>query len=364
MRMRELAKNIGLLLATTLLCLIGTELYAHWFVWEPAKGENLSAYVEDMMLGKRLVPGFVGEHTGVQISINSHGMRDREYDAHEPPGSLRILALGDSWTFGVGMENEQTWPKRLEALLTSPEQPVAVMNTGVSGYETFHEAFYYNELAPEFEHDLVLVGIYPVNDVHAKDKKYARYRRLYNISPLLLDLYNAPKHFYISQLYNNWREARKHYRRAKFYAKNSAPGAVAAGPNRGHFAPGEDDWTELYSDDFSGWKTMQKSFREIGETARRTGVPGVAVLFPDLRDLARYRDYSHPRVEPLLRAAVESAGLVFIDLCDDFTPYAGREPEISGFAGGTHPNAKGYDLIAHAVARELQARHLLTQHAG
>jgi hypothetical protein len=59
------------------------------------------------------------------------------------------------------MKNEDTWPKRLEALLTSPERPVAVMNTGVSGYETFHEAFYYNELAPEFQHDLVLVGIYP-----------------------------------------------------------------------------------------------------------------------------------------------------------------------------------------------------------
>ena len=95
------------------------------------------------MLGKRLVPGFAGEHTGVQISINSHGMRDREYDARKPPGSLRILALGDSWTFGVGMESEDTWPKRLEALLTSPGRPVAVMNTGVSGYETFHEAFYY-----------------------------------------------------------------------------------------------------------------------------------------------------------------------------------------------------------------------------
>ena len=363
MRIRELAKNIGLLLVTTLLCLIGTELYARWFVWKPAKGENLSAYVEDMMLGKRLVPGYVGEHTGVQISVNSNGMRDREYDVRKPFGSLRILALGDSWTFGVGMKNEDTWPKRLEALLTSPERPVAVMNTGVSGYETFHEAFYYKELAPEFQHDLVLIGIYPVNDVHAKDKKYARYRRLYNISPLLLDLYNAPKHLYISQLYNNWREARKYRRRAEFYAKQDAAAGVAAGPKKGHFAPGEEDWTELYTDRFSGWRTMKESFRSIGETAQSAGVPAVAVLFPDLRDLARYRDYSHPRVEPLLRSAVESAGLVFVDLEEDFAPYAGREPDVSGSVGGTHPNAKGYDLIAHAIARELRARNLLT-HPG
>ena len=363
MRIRELLKNIGLLLATTLVCLTGIELYAHYFIWTEHKGENLSAYVEDLFLGKRLVPGFAGEHTGVQISVNSHGMRDREYDATKPPGSLRILALGDSWTFGVGMNNEDTWPKRLESLLTSPERPVAVMNTGVSGYETYHEAFYYKELAPEFQHDLVLVGIYPVNDVHAKDRKYARYRRLYNISPLLLQIYRYPKHLYISQLYNNWREARKYRRREEFYAKQDAAAGVAAGPNKGHFAPGEEDWAELYTDRFSGWRTMQESFRSIGETAQRAGVPGVAILFPDLRDLARYHGYSHPKVEPLLRSAIESAGLVFIDLEADFAPFAGREPDISGFVGGTHPNAKGYDLIAHAVARELQARHLLA-HPG
>ena len=105
---------------------------------------------------------------------------------------------------------------------------------------------------------------------------------------------------------------------------------------------------------------MQQSFRSIGETARSAGVPGVAILFPDLRDLARYRDYSHPRVEPLIRSAVESAGLVLIDLEADFAPYAGREPDVSGFVGGTHPNAKGYDMIARAVARELQAREVLT----
>ena len=71
---------------------------------------------------------------------------------------------------------------------------------------------------------------------------------------------------------------------------------------------------------------MQQSFRSRSETARSAGVPGV-ILFPDLRDLKRARNYSHPRVEPLIRSAVESAGLVLIDLEADFAPYAGREPE-------------------------------------
>ena len=357
---RELAKNVGLLLASLLLCLVAIELYAKWFVW-PEDGPNLSTYVEDLELGKRLRPGYVGSHHGSQVSINSHGMRDREYAFEKPPGTLRVLALGDSWTFGVGMRPEQTWPKRLEAHLSSQERPVAVMNTGVSGYETYHEAIYYDELKDRFEHDLVLVGIYPVNDVHDKGSRYERYQRLHAISPWLLDLYRLPKHLYVTQLYENWRKARKYARRAKFYEQNpeAAPGATPEEPNPGHFAPGEDDWTDLYTDDFDGWVTMRESFASIGESARAAGVPAAAILFPDLRDLARYRDYSRPRVEPLIRAAVEDAGLELIDLAADFVRYAGREPEISGMAGSTHPSPDGYDLIARAVARELRARNLL-----
>lgn len=363
-RPRELAKNVGLLLASVLVGVGVLELYAQWFVW-PEDGPNLSTYVEDLTLGKRLRPGFVGDHHGSRVSINSHGMRDREHPFAKEPGTLRILALGDSWTFGVGMTPEQTWPKRLEAHLSTPERPVVVMNTGVSGYETYHEAIYYEELKEHFEHDLVLVGIYPVNDVHDKGSRYERYQALNDISPWLLWLYRMPKHLYVTQVYENWRKARKYARRARFYEQEGADAgagadaAAAAAANPGHFAPGEDDWTELYRDDFEGWITMRESFASLGESVRSVGVPGVALLFPDLRDLARYRDYSHPRVGPKIRAAVEDAGLVFVDLADEFTAYAGREPEVSGMAGSTHPSPAGYDLIARSVARELEARSLL-----
>jgi lysophospholipase L1-like esterase len=340
-------------------CFAATEAYGRYVLWGPDR-DNLGSYVEDWALGKRLRPGFKGDDAGSYVEINSRGMRDREYELQKTPGTTRILALGDSWTFGVGMAPEQTWPKRLEALLGGAER-VEVMNSGVSGYETYNEAIYYEELKV-FEHDLVLVGLYPVNDVHDKQTRYERDKMLYDISPLLLETYRFPKrHLYVSHLYDNWRRARKLSRDADYYAKlqgESGGEATEASDGFG-VAPGEENWTALYTEEFSGWVTMRESLLAIGAIARQRGVPGAVILFPDLRHLERYRSYSHPHIEPMIRAATSQAGLQLIDLVDDFTPYIGREVEISGMLGGTHPNARGYDLIARAVARELEADGLL-----
>ena len=66
-------------------------------------------------------------------------------------------------------------------------------------------------------------------------------------------------------------------------------------------------------------------------------------------------------MEPIIRRAVEDAGLALIDLVDDFRPYAGREVELSlrKNIGATHPNAEGHELIARAIARELAAQGFL-----
>ena len=49
--------------------------------------------------------------------INAFGFRDVEVAERAPPGRLRVLALGDSFTFGWGVELEDTWVKRVEAAL-------------------------------------------------------------------------------------------------------------------------------------------------------------------------------------------------------------------------------------------------------
>ena len=258
---------------------------------------------------------------------------------------------------------EETWPKRLEALLASSPVPVEVMNTGVSGYETFHEAVYYERNLKAFKHDLVLVGMYPVNDVHDKARKYDRHRSLRDNYPLLYDIYMFPRrHLYVVHWIKQVRRQRKLRRRAEFYGQTS--GSSDRGGRR--FAERETDWTNLYVDANPGWRVMKDSLQSIGRTAKACGVHGAVILFPDLRDLTRYESYCRPKVQPLIEKAVRDAGLLFIDSWPHFRPYKGREKEIALGAASvaTHLGPKGYEVLAHAISVELVRARLVDKETG
>lgn len=75
--------------------------------------------------------GYFDEHGCVSIDTNSLGFRDEEFAVEKKPNELRILALGDSMTYGLGVRLDLTWPQVLEARLRSERAtPVEVINTG------------------------------------------------------------------------------------------------------------------------------------------------------------------------------------------------------------------------------------------
>src|SRR5204863_839527 len=51
---------------------------------------------------------------GVQVSINSYGLREDEINVPKPPHTFRLLAVGDSITFGYGVTVEESYVKVLE----------------------------------------------------------------------------------------------------------------------------------------------------------------------------------------------------------------------------------------------------------
>ena len=64
-------------------------------------------------------PGASAHLMGVDVHINSQGLRGKEYAIAKPPGTYRILVLGDSMTFGWGVPVEETYPSRLEVALNA-----------------------------------------------------------------------------------------------------------------------------------------------------------------------------------------------------------------------------------------------------
>jgi hypothetical protein len=58
---------------------------------------------------------------GSFYATNSHGWRGPEREPTFAPDELRIAAIGDSCTFGKGVEEEATWPRRLERQLQAKD---------------------------------------------------------------------------------------------------------------------------------------------------------------------------------------------------------------------------------------------------
>jgi hypothetical protein len=94
------------------------------------------------------------------IRINSHGLRDREFSYEKPEGVKRVLGIGDSFTFGYGVNLDNCYLKQLERRLNRNGDKWEVINAGVSGYSMWQYLAYFEHYGYRYEPDLVTIGIY------------------------------------------------------------------------------------------------------------------------------------------------------------------------------------------------------------
>jgi len=71
----------------------------------------------------------------VRVRCNSRGLRDSDKGYTKPPGTRRILVLGDSFMWGYGVENNEMFSTVLQGLVPGSE----TINFGVNGYSTVQE---------------------------------------------------------------------------------------------------------------------------------------------------------------------------------------------------------------------------------
>jgi len=91
------------------------------------------------------------------VSTNSRGLRGtREYEVPKPPSVVRIVALGDSFTFGDGVPDDATWPAQLERAMPSVE----VANLGERAYGHDQMYFALQDEGTRLQPDAVILGYY------------------------------------------------------------------------------------------------------------------------------------------------------------------------------------------------------------
>jgi hypothetical protein len=110
---------------------------------------------------------FGGHERVVRITTNSLGLRGPAVADGGAPGVRRVVALGDSFTFGAAVEADEAWPARLQAQLNHGRSPARwqVVNAGMPGHGTGQELLLYRMLEERLRPDVVVLGLTVVNDV-------------------------------------------------------------------------------------------------------------------------------------------------------------------------------------------------------
>lgn len=98
---------------------------------------------------------------GGRLTTSDTGYRGRDVASPKPPGVYRIAGIGDSYMFGQGVSDDETYL----SLLTAPDNNVfpgrvlETVNLAVPGYNTVMEVELLRERVARVEPDLILIEI-------------------------------------------------------------------------------------------------------------------------------------------------------------------------------------------------------------
>jgi lysophospholipase L1-like esterase len=99
------------------------------------------------------------------VALNSRGFRNTEFPTEKRPGALRILGIGDSWTFGANVDQSEAYPQILSSLLGQEFSTAdfEVLNLGVFAYTSHQGLLLLKTQALDLDPDIVLIG-FGMND--------------------------------------------------------------------------------------------------------------------------------------------------------------------------------------------------------
>jgi hypothetical protein len=257
------------------------------------------------------------------------------------PGVHRILAVGDSFTWGDKItQTDSTWPADLERDFRGdfPGGAFEVINAARSGWTTANEGELLRRLGWQFNPDLVLLQFFP-NDALESGPNF-----LHQDEQSL-----QPDHRLLPSLFRTGA------------IDSSAFFAYVEGQyNARRYPPPEKAWAGLYQDGKRGWQQLQASLREIGDSASHRHVPVLVVLFPTLLD-GSWTAENYP-MRPILEkvgGVARQSGLYVLDLTPIFAAPGVPWERWRALPYDGHTSAAADALVAHAVERYIVQHRLL-----
>lgn len=277
-----------------------------------------------------------GIHAGVPVAFNSLGLRDAERSPQPAPGTIRILALGDSVAFGMGVPQEQTYARQAEILLSEASgAPVEVLNMGMPGYNTLHQLAQLREFGLALAPNIVVLG-FLYNDVEpssAQRGTLVSQKEDASLARRVKSRINAS----VLWLKKN----------SLFFAWLTPRLGTALRPLglKGFGQVGE--VKDQYVDANPQWRRVRAALLEMKRLAEAQRIEFVVMIVPAM---AKFSDAAYPIKEyhQAVAAFCHAHAIKCLDLLPAFWGLDGTRFWISATDG--HPNAHGHRIIAEALA--------------
>jgi lysophospholipase L1-like esterase len=345
------------------------------------------------------------------VSTNRLGFRGPDFPVHRTPGVKRILVFGNSFTYGWGVDFEETWPHLLEQELSAAGISAQVANLSRAATNGMEMKEVVERSIPLLKPDLIIISVLQGGVLTTLQSGVApnpAREREKNVKGILVNWlsYVMPNYVHLLQVARQRSAAanfipasvmrREQIRtaesftdrltgqeRRRLYALDPGtvdrfvkgelnPGIVLMAVQTPNFWVDTVKSTEMIN---SGVTGMRETLSAIGKIAEANGVSVVVASMPygaylgggaaeNLRRLGfNIPDFlDHDRsTEDLIRRAADEVGLQFISVLDGFQAVTRRDLFIP-FDG--HFSPAGTELFAKLLSKELARKLPLLAHSN
>jgi lysophospholipase L1-like esterase len=356
-RLKTSGGNLAILLLTTVLCVIAAEELFRLFpaILPLEISQRLSARqgIAHPYIGHLHTPHHTGVIAGRSFKAayhtDGHGFRN----PWPWPAQAEIVTLGDSLTFGYGVDDTEAWPELLAQALPR----LRVINLGLIGASPEQYVRVYETFGRSLRPKLVVVGLYVGNDF-SDAELFHRWVRA-----------GAPGNYLVWRSFDRDGAVEGFLRRHSYLAHLllraravyqswmiSEPRLLVLGPNvRVQLQPSLiTRLTRSAAPDRPAFPLVVQALTRLQALAMAQGTQVLVVFQPTKEQVylpllgEAVRDPSAP-----LRAVLEAQGLPCFDLYPAFRRHAEAREQLF-FEADSHPNQQGYRLIAQEVLAHLR----------
>ena len=285
--------------------------------------------------------------------------------------TFNVMVLGDSVAYGVGVPFEDAFPQRLEDLLASQYDDVAVLNSAVSGYTPYNQLQQYVSRDRDIPVDVVIVA-FAMNDIVDPELHW-------NYTEDAIE--NIPIEAYPNLRYHEEQvvpilKARREEReqggtelgrlvRSVVNVTNitdqDASYVVVDGRRWPTYITGEDTISiEVLTDyDSPEWVWLRGMYDRLADEAAKDGAQLVIVFLP----LAYQMDAEYPFLpQSQFARYCEERSLMCLDLLPAFRERGGEALFIGerlGYIDIWHLSERGHDVVAAELSAFLEQHDLI-----